>query len=71
MMREHVSAEGLVAETRRLTAGFVPPAWACTTFVGFYGGLKQFESDLRQHVHVENAILFPRAIALESEQIRG
>lgn len=71
MMREHDSAEGLVAEMRRLTGGFVPPAWACTTFIGFYGGLKQFESDLRQHVHVENDILFPRAIALESEQIRG
>lgn len=69
MMHEHDSAEALVAEMRRLTCDFVPPAWACTTFVAFCGGLKQFESNLRQHVHLENNILFPRAIALESEPI--
>lgn len=66
MMREHESAEGLVAQMRRLTNDFTAPAWACPTHIALYAGLNQFERDLRQHVHLENDILFPRAIEMES-----
>jgi regulator of cell morphogenesis and NO signaling len=66
MIREHETAEGLVVEMRRLTDEFKAPAWGCTTYIAFYAGLSQFERDLRQHVHVENDILFPRAIEMES-----
>jgi regulator of cell morphogenesis and NO signaling len=66
MVREHESAEGLVAEIRDLTHGFAPPADACLSQSAFFAGLAAFEGDLRQHVHLENDILFPRAIELES-----
>jgi regulator of cell morphogenesis and NO signaling len=66
MAREHESAEGLVALMRRLTHEFRTPAWACPTHIALYAGLNQFECDLRQHVHLEDDILFPRAIEMES-----
>jgi regulator of cell morphogenesis and NO signaling len=66
MVREHLSAEGLLAEMRTLTGGFKAPDWACTTHLAFYAGLAMFEADLRQHVHLENDILFPRAIEAET-----
>lgn len=67
MLHEHESAEGIVFELKHLTNGFAPPAAACPTHIALFAGLKQFASDLRQHVHLENDILFPRAIELESQ----
>lgn len=67
MIAEHESAEGIVAEMRRLTQGFAPPDWACASFAALYAGLREFAADLRQHVHLENDVLFPRAINLENE----
>jgi len=66
MVLEHESAKGLVAEMRKVTNEFKAPAWACPTHLVLYAGLQQFEHDLRQHVHLENDILFPRAIEMES-----
>jgi len=67
MVREHGSAEGMVARLRELTNGFEPPEWACPRNAAFHAGLAAFEKDLRQHVHLENDLLFSRAIALEAE----
>jgi regulator of cell morphogenesis and NO signaling len=67
MEREHESANHTVAQIRSLTHGFKPPVWACTTHIAFFSGLRAFEIDLTQHVHLENDVLFPRAIALEAE----
>ena len=67
MMQEHESANHIVAELRRLTLGFQPPAWACATHVALFAGLSEFETDLKQHVHLENDVLFPRAIEMEAE----
>jgi len=67
MVMEHGLAENLVTEIRNLTGGFTPPAWACPTQLAFYAGLREFAADLRQHVHLENDLLFPRAIAREAE----
>ena len=44
---------------------YTAPADACPTYRAFYQALGEFECDLHQHVHLENNILFPRAIALE------
>ncbi len=66
MIQEHESAEGLVREMRGLTNGFVAPEWACLTHIALFSGLNGFEADLRQHVHLENDLLFPRAIEMES-----
>ena len=67
MEREHESANQIVAQIRSLANGFDPPAWACGTHSALYSGLRAFEIDLKQHVHLENDVLFPRAIALEAE----
>jgi len=66
-IREHESANYLVAALRPLTLGFQPPEWACATHIALFGGLKEFETDFKQHVHLENDVLFPRAIEMEAE----
>lgn len=71
MLQEHDSAESIVAEIRELTNGFEAPSWACPRNSAFHVSLAAFEKDLRQHVHVENDLLFPRAIALETELRQG
>lgn len=67
MEQEHESADHIVAELIRLTNKFEPPSWACATHIALFFGLREFEADLRQHVHLENDVLFPRAIQLEAE----
>lgn len=67
MVQEHDSTEGIVAQIRQLTNGFEPPSWACPRNAAFHASLAAFEKDLRQHVHLENDLLFPRAIVLEAE----
>jgi regulator of cell morphogenesis and NO signaling len=67
MMQEHESANHVVAELRRLTLGFQPPEWACATHIALFVGLSEFETDLKQHIHLENDVLFPRAIEMEAE----
>jgi regulator of cell morphogenesis and NO signaling len=66
MTQEHDAAGTLLAEIRLLSHNFVTPADACPTYHAFYDGLKEFEQDLHQHIHLENNILFPRAIDLEA-----
>jgi regulator of cell morphogenesis and NO signaling len=65
MTQEHDAAGTLLAEIRSLSHNFTTPDDACPTFHAFYDGLKEFEQDLHQHIHLENNILFPRAIELE------
>lgn len=68
MTQDHDVAGALIAEMRDLSGGFVPPVGACPTYHAFYNGLREFEHDLHQHIHLENNILFPRAIALETSR---
>ena len=67
MEQEHESADHIVAELIRLTNHFESPSWACATHIALFSGLREFEADLKQHVHLENDVLFPRAIQLEAE----
>ena len=67
MIHEHEDAAALLNEMRTTTHEFTPWPGACPTTVGLYYGLKAFESDLHRHVHLENNLLFPRALALEQE----
>lgn len=69
MIHEHEDAARLLGEMRDATHGFVPWPEACPTTVGLYYGLDAFERDLHRHVHLENNLLFPRAIALEKEAL--
>ena len=70
MLMEHDSAGDALARMRQLTAGYSLPADACATWRAFYAGLAEMERDLHQHIHLENNILFPRAIAMEAATVR-
>jgi regulator of cell morphogenesis and NO signaling len=66
MEAEHETAGNALAEMRRLTGGYVPPEGVCNTFRALYWELDELERDLHTHIHLENNILFPRAIALQN-----
>lgn len=65
MMMEHDSAGANVRSIRELTSDYTPPADACTSYRVLYEALAAFERDLHQHIHLENNILFPRAVEME------
>ncbi len=65
MTSEHEAAGALLAEIQRLSENFTTPVGACLTYHAYYEGLKEFQLDLHQHIHLENNILFPCAILLE------
>ncbi|MCF7687494.1 MAG: iron-sulfur cluster repair di-iron protein [Cephaloticoccus sp.] len=67
MEAEHESAGSATARLRELTDGFTPDAEACNTHRALLASLAEFESDLHRHVHKENNILFPRALAKEKQ----
>jgi regulator of cell morphogenesis and NO signaling len=66
MTSEHETAGAILGDIDRLSDHFVTPVGACPTYHAFYDGLREFELDLHQHIHLENNILFPRAILLET-----
>jgi len=60
---EHDGAGDIIKEIRDITADFTPPSGACGTYRLVYQRLENLESDLFEHIHLENNILFPRSIA--------
>jgi len=48
-----------------LSDGYTIPANACASYTLFYKMLQEFEEDLHMHIHLENNILFPKAIEME------
>lgn len=60
---EHDRAGAALARFRELTDNYSPPEWACNTFRALYDGLANLERETHQHVHKENNVLFPRALA--------
>lgn len=69
MEHEHEVAGDLLREIRKNCDDFEVPADVCTTFRAMYQGLEEFERDLHQHIHLENNILFPRALRMEQENV--
>lgn len=69
MELEHDSAGAALREISALSSGYTPPEGACFSYRTLFSALKEFESDLHQHVHLENNILFPRSLALESQAV--
>jgi regulator of cell morphogenesis and NO signaling len=65
MMVEHDGAGDLLRRIRQLSDDFTPPAEACVSYRTLYGALEGLEKDLHQHIHLENNILFPRAVEME------
>ncbi|WP_317900029.1 iron-sulfur cluster repair di-iron protein [Aurantibacillus circumpalustris] len=69
MMKEEHDTEGeRFRKISELTNNYTPPEEACNTFRVTYALLKEFENDLHLHIHLENNILFPQAIAMEEER---
>jgi regulator of cell morphogenesis and NO signaling len=66
MEEEHESAGGAMARIHELTAGYTVPEDGCTTYRVGLQELEAFEQDLHAHVHLENNILFPKALKLEA-----
>jgi regulator of cell morphogenesis and NO signaling len=65
MEHEHDLAGTLMKTIAELSNNFTPPAHACNTYRVLYAKLNEFQNDLHQHIHLENNILFPKAILLE------
>ena len=65
---EHEEVGNLFKELREITNGFTPPEYACNTWRVLYAKLNEFEEDLFTHIHLENNILFPKAIQLEKNK---
>jgi len=68
MMAEHDGAGDALKKLRAVTNDYALPADACISYTTLYDALKAFEADLHQHIHLENNILFPRAVALEAKK---
>jgi regulator of cell morphogenesis and NO signaling len=63
MEHEHASAATALRRLRELTNGYEVPSEACNTWRALWHGLAALEESLHQHIHLENNILFPRALA--------
>jgi regulator of cell morphogenesis and NO signaling len=61
---EHLNTGAALGRFRELTDGYTAPDWACNTMRALYDGLRQMERDMHQHIHEENNVLFPRALAI-------
>ncbi len=67
MEAEHEEAGEIMRKIASLSNNYTPPEAACNTYRAFYAKLDEFEQDLHQHIHLENNILFPKALQLEKE----
>ncbi len=65
MLEAHNYAGDSMARISTLSNGYRTPPDGCPTFRALYRGLAEFESNLHRHVHLENNILFPRALEME------
>ena len=69
MMSEHTVEGNRFMKIEELTNNYTPPQDACNTYRVSFALLKEFEQDLHLHIHLENNILFPKAIEIEKELI--
>ncbi len=69
MEHEHDSAGEIISQIRQMTSGYKVPTDACASYTLLFQMLEEFESDLHTHIHLENNILFPKALAIESGQL--
>ncbi|WP_432410076.1 iron-sulfur cluster repair di-iron protein [Rasiella sp. SM2506] len=67
MMEEHETEGDRFREISELSNTYTPPADACNTYRVTFSLLQEFEEDLHRHIHLENNILFPKAIQMEEQ----
>jgi len=65
MEHEHDSAGNALRAMREASHGYAAPSDTCVSYQTLYKALAELEADLHQHIHLENNILFPRAIEME------
>jgi regulator of cell morphogenesis and NO signaling len=70
MMMEHDHAGDLLRKMRQLSLDYTTPSNACMSYKTLYQALVELEKDLHQHIHLENNILFPRAVELEASFLK-
>jgi regulator of cell morphogenesis and NO signaling len=63
MLHEHEDAGAALLRIRELTNQFTTPPEACNTYRALFAGLLELEEDLHRHIHLENSMLFPTALA--------
>lgn len=66
LLSDHDRAGELLERLRSLTGGFEVPDDGCASYRALYDGLAQLEADTHLHVHKENNVLFPAALALDA-----
>ncbi len=71
MLMEHDDAGAALSELHRLTDGYRVPPDACPSYTMMLQGLAALETDVHLHIHEENNILFPAALAQDSEFTQG
>lgn len=71
MMEEHANEGERFRKIEDLSNNYTPPQDACNTYRVTYALLKEFEQDLHLHIHLENNILFPKAIEIEQELLQN
>ncbi len=62
MESEHRDHGNNLARMKKLAHDYMPPEEACNTWRALYLGVDQLEKDLMQHIHLENNVLFPKAL---------
>ncbi len=63
MLHEHYVAADCLRKLSELTDAYTVPEGACNTWRALWHGLAALETSLHEHIHLENNILFPRALA--------
>lgn len=71
MMMEHDAAGDILRELRSVTSDYAIPGDACISYKTLYEALEGLERDLHQHIHLENNILFPKAVEFEESLLRA
>lgn len=71
MEEEHETAAEYLENMRKISDDYTIPPGACGSYRMVYALLNEFDEDLKQHVHLENNILFPKALKLEEELLKG
>ena len=67
MQKEHEIAGEDLTFFRKITNNYDLPADACNSYMYLFEKMKEFENDLYNHIHLENNILFPKALKLDEE----
>ncbi len=67
MVMEHDQTGDELSQIRRLSNNYAPPPGATESLAALYDGLRTFDLDMAAHIHAEDGLLFPRAIAIEEQ----